>query len=234
MKKLKTIGRIMLIVFLMVCFVFGTIFYEGYKRASSINSANRNISIWQKERNEIYSMEQTGFEGVVTHLSPGLHRHDVDTITINLNSWTSSDSSFQGENYLQKINDSTLLLFISYSESIWGPKQIVIGDDIRKEQFSFDFSIYNQQQQFKKKLSLLFCAYENPDTVIQNGNFVFGTYGTYFYKEDTLFSGTLSNEKREGSWRYYQAHEYPYKIMNYPAASGRGIKTVLVALLCAR
>lgn len=212
MKKLKTIGRIILIVFLMACFVFGTMIYEGYKRTSGIIKSNSDITIWHRQRDEIYLMEQVGFEGEVTHLSPGLHRKDIDTVTIKLISWTSSDSSFAGENYLQKLNDSTLFLFISYSESLWKPNQIDIGDKVIKEQFSFDFSIYNRQQQFKKSLSLLFCSYENHDTVINNGNFVFGTYGTYFNKPDTLFSGTLNNGKREGQWRYYQAHENSYKI----------------------
>ena len=205
MKKLKTIGRILLIVFFMGCFMFGTMLYEGYKRTNEIKKSNSDITIWQRERDEIYLMEQLGFKGFVTHLSPGLHRHSIDTVTVKLNSWISLDSSFTGENYLKKLDDSTLFLFIEYSEALWKPKQIDIGDKITKEQFSFDFSIYKQQQ-FKKNLSLLFCSYTNPDTVIKKGNFVFGTYGTYYYEQDTLYSGTLINGKREGQWRYYQAY----------------------------
>jgi hypothetical protein len=158
-------------------------------------------------------MEETGFEGVVTHLSRGLHRHDVDTVTVQLQAWNSPDASFKGRHYLHKVNDNTLHLFISYSESIWGPNRIERGDRIKKEPFSFDFSIYNRQQQLKKNLSLLFCSYENPDSIIRKDSFIFGMYGSYFNEWDTLFSGTLTNGKRNGSWRYYQAYENPYKIL---------------------
>lgn len=210
MVPLKIIGRIILIVFLIASFVLGTMFYESYKRTSSVKKSNQDISIWQMERNEVYSMEQIGFAGTVTKLSPGLHRHDIDTITVKLHSWTSSDISFKGKHYLQRTNDSTLLLFISYSESIWPPRKIEIGDKITKDEFGFDFSVFNSHEQLKKKLSLLFCFYENPDTIIQKGNFLFGLYGK---KTDTLFSGIIDDGKRNGIWRYYQAHTNKYKIL---------------------
>jgi len=209
MATLKIIGRIFLVILLMACFVLGTMLYEGYNTNNSIKKSNADISIWQRERNEIYSMELTGFSGIVTNLSPGLHRHSIDTVTIKLHSWTTSDTSFKGNYYLQKTSDSTLLLFISYSESIWPPKQIDIGDKITKEEFGFDFSIYNSNEQLKKRLSLLFCSYENPDTIIQKGNFVFGLFG----EKDTLFSGFVDNDKRSGTWQYYQAHTNNYKIL---------------------
>jgi hypothetical protein len=213
MKVIKVAGKIIAGIFLVFCFVAGSIIYMGYKRSVQIRNANSDISIWQKERDEIYLMEQAGFDGVVMNLSPGLHRHDVDTLTIRLDSWASADDSFAGNTHLLKLNDSTLLLFIAYSESLYKPNQIEVGDIINKPQFSFDFSIYNQQKQFRKKLSLLFCSYENPDTIITIGNFVFGTYGTYFYKKDTLFCGTMSGGKRQGSWKYFKAHENGYKII---------------------
>jgi hypothetical protein len=210
MKTFKIIGRIILVMFIVACFILVTMIYKGCERANEINESNSDITIWHKERDEIYSMEQTGFEGIVTHLSPGLHRHDIDTVTVKLQTWNSSDSSFKGENYLHKLNDSTLLLFISYSESLWRPNQIDIGDGIKKEQFGFDFSIYGNKKQFKKDLSLLFCFYENPDTIIQKDGFIYGLYGNN--KLDTLFSGAIENKKRNGNWSYYQAHTSNYKI----------------------
>lgn len=210
MRAPKIIGRIFLIIFIIIGFILGTTVYEGYKRRSSIKASNNNISIWHAERDEIYSIEQIGFSGVVTSLSPGLHRHDVDTLVLKIDSWTSADTSFKGNYFVKKLTDSTLLLFISYSESIWPPKQIDIGDKVRKEQYSYDFSIYNKDEQFKKSLSLLFCSYENPDTIIQKGNLIFGLYGD---KMDTLFSGIMKDGKRNGIWRYYQAHTNNYQIL---------------------
>jgi hypothetical protein len=158
-------------------------------------------------------MEELAFSGVVASKSPGIHRHDVDTLTIKIFCWSSSDPKFTGETYLKKTSDSTLLLFVSYSEALYSPNQIEAGDSVAKKHFDFDFTIYNKNGLPRKTLSLLFCSYENPDSIIRKGDFVFGTYGTYFNKEDTLFSGNLINGARQGEWRYYMAHANGNKIL---------------------
>jgi hypothetical protein len=179
----------------------------------SIKKANSDISIWHKERDEMYSMEDIGFGGIVQSKSPGLHRHDVDILTIKIKNWVSTDTNFLSDRYIKRISDSILLLFVSYSEAIYPPNAIQVGDSIAKDKFSFDFTVYNKEKQPRKTLSMLFCAYENPDTIIHKGNFVFGTYETYFQKQDTLFAGNLTDGKRQGEWRYFQAHAKDYKIL---------------------
>lgn len=199
-------------VLLVITFFIIVSAYERFKTYKSINDSNKNISFWHKQRDEIYKMEELDFAGVVISKSSGLHRHDVDTLAVKFDKWLCSDNNFSGENYLKRNTESTLLLFVNYSAAIYPPNPIEIGDSIVKDKFSFDFFIYDTKKQLKKSLSLLFCSYENPDTIIRKDNLVFGTYGNYFKNEDTLFSGTLINTKRQGSWRYYVAHSSGYKI----------------------
>jgi hypothetical protein len=156
-------------------------------------------------------MEQTAFAGTVMALSPALHRHDIDTLTIKLTSWHCRDSTFEGNYYLRKISDSTLLFFVSYSEALWKPVHLENGDQMIKEPYGFDFAVFGRNHRFKKTLSLLFCDYENPDTVVRRGNFVCGLYGD---NGDTLFAGHEENGKRTGIWNYYQAHASNYKLFS--------------------
>jgi antitoxin component YwqK of YwqJK toxin-antitoxin module len=212
MRIFKTLGRIVLVILSLICFLLVTMFYEGYKRKRSIIKANNDISIWHRQRDELYEIEELSFSGKVISLSPGLHRHDVDTVTVKLASWNSFDSLFTGTNYLNKNTDSTVLLFIIYSESIWD-KKIVIGDYIKKSKYSYDFSIYNSNQDFKKKLSLFNCFYGTPDTIVQNGNFTYALHG----KTDTLYEGFLIDSMRNGSWKYFE----PYYSQHYKTFEGQ-------------
>lgn len=216
MRLLKILGRIFLFLFLAIAFFFTASVYEGYKRNQSIKETNGDINTWHKERDEVYDMEELAFTGIVQSKSPGLHRHDIDTLTISLNQWVSMDTSFSGDYYLKRISDSLLLLFVNYSEALYPPNAIEVGDSIAKNRFSFDFTVYSKNKQPRKTLSLLFCSYENPDTIIHKGDFMFGTYETYFQNQDTLFSGMLTNGKRQGEWRYYKAHADRYKILEGP------------------
>ena len=218
---LKTIGIFLLVILLLLVFIIGSMVVFAVNKSNDADKRNADIATWHRERDEIYLMEQCGFAGVVTDLSPGIHRGSTDTVTVKLASWQSSYPAFTGEDYLRKINDKQVLLFISYYASIFPPNEIEVGDSISKERFSFDFSIYNKQAKFKKKLSLLFCDYENPDTIITKKNLVFGTYETYFNAWDTLFAGNIRDGRREGSWRYYQAHTSRAKILEGQYAADR-------------
>jgi len=213
MRLLKILGRLFLFLLLATIFFSVVSVYKGCEEKQSIDNANSDVNIWHKERDEIYNMEDVGFAGIVQSKSPGLHRHDVDTLTIKLKRWVPVDTNFSGDRYLKRIADSILLLFVSYSEAIYSPNAIEVGDSIAKDKFSFDFTVYNKDKRPRKTLSLLFCAYENPDTIIHKGDFMFGTYETSFSKQDTLFSGILTDGKRQGEWRYYHAHAKGYKIL---------------------
>lgn len=202
MKRLKTPGKIAL--FLILAFVL--FFRNCISRSKTIND-------WHRERDEVYYMEEAAFAGIVTHKSSPHHRGDIDTLTLQLTHWACSDAHFTGSRYLKKVADSTLFLFIPYSQAIHPPNPIEEGDSIVKNPFTFDFTVYTPNKQQRKTLSLLLCAYEIPDSIIHKGNYMYGTYETSFYKEDTLFAGALIDGKRQGEWRYYQPHLKGYKLL---------------------
>lgn len=169
------------------------------------------------QHDEMYGMEAMSFTGRVSAMSPGRHRQAVDTVTIRLSSFTGG--TFPTRYFLQKHTDSILTLFISYPESIYAPHAITVGDSIDKLPYTFDYTIYHQGQ-LLNTLSLLFCGYENPDTVITRDNMVTGMHGKGTHDLDTLYTGSFVNGKREGNWAYYHANDRGYKIFEGAYAHG--------------
>jgi hypothetical protein len=206
MKALRILGRILLFLLLAGCFMLATMIYEGYKMRSSIREANDDISIWQRERDQIYAAEQAGFTGSVMEQRSKSERPSIDTVILKLNSSTSPDISYTLNYFLQRRDNNTLRLLFDIS----AVREIDIGDKISKEPFSLDFSVYDARGRFKKKWWMLYFSAESPDTVVQKGNLIFGLYGG---NADTLFSGTVdSSGKRNGNWRYYTSYPANYKM----------------------
>src|SRR4051812_46820631 len=105
--------RILLFLLFAILFLFSVSAYHRYQEIQAIKNNNSNISIWHKERDEVYNMEDVKFAGTVQSKSPGHHRGAIDTLTLKLNLWACVDISFSGDYYLKRMNDSLLLLFVS-------------------------------------------------------------------------------------------------------------------------
>jgi len=209
MKIIRIIGRILLFIFIVLILAVLAIVHSEYDRKQSIIALNNNIDHWHKERDNLYAIEELSFEGKVINLLPARHRGSIDTVVVKLNSWNSFDSLFTGNHALIRISDSIILIFIEYLEFTRGPNRIVIGDNISKGKFSFDFSVNSSTARFKKNLSLLYCEYGSPDTIIQTGNFIFALKD----KSDTLYRGILQDNKRNGKWKYLEIYYASHNVI---------------------